>query len=237
MTHRAASTPAAGRGARDATRGIGIAPEVLPKIFDAFEQGDPGVTRQFGGLGLGLAISKALVDLHGGAIRAESSGRGRGRDLCDRAAAGLRRGGHRRAGARSAAGAAERRPEALRLLVVEDHANTARALRLLLTQAGYAVRIASGVASALDLAQSETFDLLVTDIGLPDGTGYDVMIGLQKIQPLPGIVMSGYGMEEDLARSREAGFIEHIVKPFEGPELLAAIARAGGAGASRAKAK
>ena len=203
--------------------GIGIAPEVLPKIFDAFEQGDPGVTRQFGGLGLGLAISKALVDLHGGAIRAESPGRGQGATFVIELPL-----------VSGAAGTAppERGapPGALRLLVVEDHANTARALRLLLTKAGYTFRLATGVAHALDLARQETFDLFVTDLGLPDGTGYDVMAGLKKIQPLPGIVMSGYGMDEDLSRSREAGFLEHVVKPFEGPELLAAIARAGGVG-------
>ncbi|MBL9187082.1 MAG: PAS domain S-box protein [Opitutaceae bacterium] len=211
---------------RDA--GIGIAPEVLPKIFDAFEQGDPGITREFGGLGLGLAISKALVELQGGCIRAESAGPGQGATFVielplHSGATGVGR-------PEGAAPAPRARPAPLRLLVVEDHANTARALRMLLTQAGYTVGLATSVATALDLARRETFDLLLTDIGLPDGTGYDVMARLKTIQPLRGIVMSGYGMEEDLKRSTAAGFVEHVVKPFEGPELLAAIARVGAAG-------
>jgi len=116
-------------------------------------------------------------------------------------------------------------PGRLRLLIVEDHGDTARALHRLMTKAGYEVSIAGNVAAALALAGRETFDLLISDLGLPDGTGYDVMTGLQKIQPLPGIAMSGDGMEEDVHRSREAGFGAHLVKPVEVPKLIAAIRR------------
>ena len=201
--------------------GIGIAPGALAHIFDPFEQGTADITRQFGGLGLGLAIAKALVESHGGSIRAESAGKGRGATFIievpgehteietDAPLAALKGGETRR----------------LRLLVVEDHADTARTLRILLAKAGYLVSMASNVSSALALAGREPFDLLISDLGLPDGSGYDVMAGLQKMQPLPGIAMSGFGMEEDFRRSRDAGFNEHLVKPIEVPQLIAAIRR------------
>ena len=201
--------------------GIGIPPEALPHIFEAFEQGDARVTRQFGGLGLGLTISKALIELHGGSIRAESEGRGCGATFI------IELPGEPPAVAAAAVpvvseGGGTGR---LRLLIVEDHEDTARALSRLLTRAGYVVNLARDVASALALAGRETFDLLITDLGLPDGSGHDVMAGLQKIQPLPGIAMSGYGMDDDMSRSRESGFTEHLVKPVEVPQLIAAIRR------------
>ena len=201
--------------------GIGIPAEALPHIFEAFEQGDVRVTRRFGGLGLGLTIAKALVELHGGSIRAESAGAGQGATFIIELP-----------GEHPAVAAAARPvvpeggvPARLRLLIVEDHADTARALSLLLAKAGYVVSVANNVATALALAGHETFDLLISDLGLPDGTGCDVMAGLQNVQPLPGIVMSGYGMDEDVSKSREAGFREHLVKPIEVPKLIAAIQR------------
>ncbi len=202
--------------------GIGIPSELLPHIFEAFEQGDARVTRQFGGLGLGLTIAKALIELHGGSIRAESAGQGQGATFIMElpgeppavaaAAEPVLTGGSGKGGG-------------LRLLIVEDHEDTARALSRLLTRAGYVVNTARDVAGALALAGRETFDLLISDLGLPDGSGYDVMTGLQKIQPLPGIAMSGYGMDDDMSRSKESGFIEHLVKPVEVPQLIAAIRR------------
>lgn len=112
-----------------------------------------------------------------------------------------------------------------RLLVVEDHADTARMLRVILNRAGYLVSTAGGVAEALALAGRETFDVLISDLGLQDGSGCELMARLQKVQPLPGIAMSGHGTEEDSIRTREAGFAEHLVKPVEMPQLLEAISR------------
>ena len=201
--------------------GIGIPPETLPHIFEAFEQGDARVTRQFGGLGLGLTIAKALVEQHGGSIRAESAGAGQGATFIIELP-----GEHPVVAAVAQPAVPEAgEPARLRLLIVEDHADTARALSRLLAKAGFVVSVAGNVASALALAGRETFDLLISDLGLPDGTGCDVMAGLQKVQPLPGIAMSGYGMEEDVSKSREAGFHEHLVKPVEVPQLIAAIRR------------
>jgi len=202
--------------------GLGISPEILPHIFDAFEQGGTGVTRQFGGLGLGLAICKALVELHHGTIRAESSGEGRGATFIIKlpGAASLRNATDAVAPTASDSGS---RP--LRLLVVEDHADTARTLALLLGLAGFSVITAPDVASALATAGRESFDVLISDLGLPDGSGYDVMREMRTRSAVPGIAMSGYGMEEDLRRSREAGFSEHLVKPVDSAKLVEAIRR------------
>jgi len=202
--------------------GIGISPEVLPRIFDAFEQGGTAVTQQFGGLGLGLAICKALVELHHGTIRAESPGEGKGATFIIElpGAASLIKVTGAVAPAAGAQGSRQ-----LRLLVVEDHADTARSLARLLGRAGFAVVTASDVASALAIAERESFDVLISDIGLPDGSGTDVMREVRARSTIPGIAMSGYGMEEDVRRSHEAGFSEHLVKPVDADKLKEAIRR------------
>jgi len=202
--------------------GAGIAPEVLPHIFNAFEQGGAGVTRQFGGLGLGLAICKALVELHQGAIRAESAGAGHGAtiviELPGRVMTAT-------AKIRLAAPAAKVEAGHLRVLMVEDHPDTERVLGALLRRAGFSVTTAPNVAKATTTAREQAFDILVSDLGLPDGTGYDVMRTVHSILGIPGIAMSGFGMEEDIRRSRDAGFSEHLVKPIDVGELIATIQR------------
>jgi PAS domain S-box-containing protein len=201
--------------------GIGIGKEALPAIFDAFEQGGAAITRQFGGLGLGLAISKVLVELHGGSIRAESPGVGQGATFTItlpevEAASDERPEEHH--------GDAASRVKDVRLLIVEDHPDTARILARLLMGRGYTVRTAGTVAMALD-ALKEPVDLLISDVGLPDGTGYELMRRAREERPVTGIAMSGFGMEEDLARSREAGFAEHLVKPVDVAQIDEAIRR------------
>jgi CheY-like chemotaxis protein len=120
----------------------------------------------------------------------------------------------------------------LSILLVEDHADTARALTRLLDGLGYDVRVADGVQAALDLAAQADFDVLVSDLGLPDGSGLEVMRHLRETRSGPGgavpvgIALTGYGMEEDVARSREAGFAEHITKPVNFDRLQQAIERA-----------
>jgi signal transduction histidine kinase len=202
--------------------GIGIPPEVLPRIFNAFEQGDSNITRQFGGLGLGLAICKALVDLHRGTIRAESAGLGHGSTFVIELPGAAPEALGKPAGDVSAEPEGTRR---LRILLVEDHADTARILSRLLGRAGYAVITASDVAEAETVAKREAFDLLISDLGLPDGNGHEVIrrVGAHRI--VPAIAMSGYGMDEDMRRSREAGFTEHLVKPVDVAHLIAAIKR------------
>ncbi len=202
--------------------GIGIPPEVLPRIFHAFEQGDTHITRQFGGLGLGLAISHALVGLHGGTIRAESAGQGQGSTFI------VELPGHSTLPAGTpaiAAPAASHDLARLRVLLVEDHADTARTLARLLRASGLEIVAAGDVASALHAAEQEPFDVLVSDLGLPDGDGYEIMRAVRARRVIPGIAMSGYGMEEDMLKSRQAGFSEHLVKPIDLPQLTAAIRR------------
>jgi CheY-like chemotaxis protein len=202
--------------------GAGIAPQMLPRIFDAFEQGSPGVTRQFGGLGLGLAISKALIELHAGAIRAQSDGVGKGSvftiELPMRVPAPHLQ-------PRKSDDGTARDSSKLRLLVVEDHPDTAAILSKLLNAAGYSVKTANSAANALSMAATEAFDLLISDIGLPDATGYELMQQLRRQYAMRGIAMSGYGMDDDIRRSRDAGFAEHLVKPINLTQLHDAIKR------------
>lgn len=193
--------------------GVGIPQESLATIFDAFEQIDANI----GGLGLGLAISKALVELHGGIIEARSGGVGAGSSFLIRLPA---------AASPAQAANPESFPEttpvpvARRLLLVEDHLDTATVLRRLLASEGFDVRHASTVAEALDLARNTDFDVIVSDLGLPDATGCEFMEALVRENDVPpAIAMSGYGMEEDIRRSRAAGFTEHLVKPVD-PVLL-----------------
>jgi CheY-like chemotaxis protein len=202
--------------------GKGISPEALPHIFDPFEQGEPAITRQFGGLGLGLSIAKAIVDRHGGTICATSDGPGRGSlfvvglplvgTAVDPPAADA---------APSDAGPAGK----IRVLLVEDHVDTARATVRLLERCGYKVAWADGVAAALRLAEAQPVDVVVSDLALPDGSGYEVMQQLHRSHGLPGIALSGFGMEGDIVRGREAGFLEHLVKPVDVATLDQTIRR------------
>jgi PAS domain S-box-containing protein len=202
--------------------GIGMSAEVLENIFNAFERGNAETARQFGGLGLGLAISKALVELHGGKICAQSGGAGRGSVFTIELPA-LEATMENAATGTSARADAGRAP--VRLLVVEDHADTATMLAKLLGSAGYSVKTAASAAEALDLASKEPFDLLVSDIGLPDATGYQLMQQIKERYGTNGIAMSGYGMDEDIRKSREAGFSDHLVKPISFAQLDQAIHR------------
>jgi PAS domain S-box-containing protein len=221
--------------------GVGIDPEVLPRIFDAFEQGEAAVARHFGGLGLGLAISKGLVAAHGGTIAAHSAGRNRGATFT----VTLDTVPDAPPTRRPAAPPLERdRTSRLAILLVEDHADTARALTRLLDAAGYDVRAADSVQSALNLAAQTDFDVLVSDLGLPDGSGLDVMRHLRQRaarrddgRRMAGIALTGYGMEEDLAKTRDAGFDEHITKPVNFDSLQAAIRRVTAATEAEAEAE
>ncbi len=203
--------------------GIGIDPEMAPKIFDAFEQGSQKITRQFGGLGLGLSISRALMEMHGGTLSVTSDGVGEGAMFVimlaveEPPAPGTTRSasmGGDLAGTRIG-----------RILLVDDHIETSTVLKLLLERRGYTVETAHTVADALALVHLLEFDLLISDIGLPDGSGLDLMRSIRETKPLPAIALSGFGMEEDIERSREAGFSEHLTKPVGFQRLQDAIAR------------
>ena len=227
--------------------GIGMTPQEIERAFQAFTQGDhatPGVgSHRFGGLGLGLAISKMLVDLHGGHIEARSEGRDRGAtfvtELPMQPSAAAKGKGKRTEGEATRAkndgrpqapvsepGRAPLRAGKPRILLVEDHVATRQTLQLLLRNREYVVSSAETATEALQLARAGEFDLLISDLGLPDRSGYELMGELRALYPtLPGIALSGYGMEDDLARSRAAGFVAHLVKPVTIGMLEDAIAR------------
>jgi PAS domain S-box-containing protein len=205
--------------------GIGIAAEDLPRLFNAFEQGNPEITRTFGGLGLGLAICKALVDQHDGTLMGLSPGRGQGATFT----LGLATVAAPEAAELAGTAAKPTEAASLRLLLVEDNEPTLEVMSALLELAGHDVKPAPDVRTARRLAESHTFDLVVSDLGLPDGNGFDLMSELRDRYGLQGIAVSGFGMEEDLRRSREAGFREHLVKPVDIDKLRAAIARAAAA--------
>ena len=212
--------------------GVGIDPEVLPHVFDAFEQGRARPRGAGGlGLGLGLAISKAIVDMHGGELTAASEGRGRGATFTVSLPATLpQETGEIQTGEvpsldDSGVRAPKSKIENLHILLVEDHADTAEAMADLLSLMGHRVTAAGTVAQALETARRERFDLVLSDLGLPDGSGLDVMREISRGDRIPGIALSGYGMEDDVRRSHEAGFSKHLTKPVSLQALEAAIRR------------
>ena len=205
--------------------GIGIEPEVLPTVFDPFQQGETTITRKYGGLGLGLAICKGIVDAHGGTIAAESAGKGKGTTFRlvlkalpapvsqgdDLPTPGVPRGDGTP-------------PGSLRILVVDDEPATLRIMALMLRGEGHEVETAGTVAEAVRVFEGGDFDLIISDIGLPDATGLDLMRRAVALRgPLPAIALTGYGMEEDIRRSREAGFTAHLTKPIDFAKLEAMI--------------
>jgi PAS domain S-box-containing protein len=192
--------------------GVGMTPQTLQRIFQPFEQGSAELVRRYGGLGLGLSLSKAFVEAQGGTIAASSAGPGKGSTFTVSIPAV-------KAPATAAKPSAPKRRvldvgRSLEILLVEDHDDTARVLSRLLERLGHRVRIADSVASAL-LAAEQPFDLLLSDIGLPDGTGNDLIRQLREGRHVnvPAVALTGFGMEEDIAKSREAGFTDHLTKP------------------------
>jgi len=202
--------------------GIGIEPEKIGKIFNAFEQGQTSITRRFGGLGLGLAISKAMVDAHRGKIRVESEGKEKGatfRVELKTAPAPVRRkngaDGDRPFGVREQPVVPEMPAVSRRrrLLVVDDHADTCTGMKMMLERRGYDITVAYSAQQAVEKTQEADFDLLISDIGLPDRNGYELMRELRESKGLLGIALSGFGMENDVKQARDAGFAEHLTKP------------------------
>ena len=202
--------------------GIGFSAEAIDRIFNAFEQGGNEVTKRFGGLGLGLNICRTLVEVHGGKISAASGGVGNGATFTIDWP--VKSPGPTDASAPVPEASTER-PSVARVLLVEDHRDTAVLMTRLLKRYGYQVSTADSVASALSAADTQPFDLVVSDIGLPDGSGLDLMPQLKARYRLKGIALSGFGMEEDVARSHQAGFAAHLVKPVDSAQLEQALQR------------
>ena len=201
--------------------GIGIEPDKIDKIFNAFEQGQTAITRQFGGLGLGLAISKAMVEAHAGKITAISGGANQGATFTvtlETVASPPARGEPQsRVLNRSASG-----PEH-RILLVDDHADTCAGMKMLLERRGYQITTAFSAGQALAKGLAEEFDLVISDIGLPDRSGYDLMRELRQRRGLRGIALSGYGAKSDISEAHDAGFSDHLTKPIDFGQLEESI--------------
>ena len=201
--------------------GSGIAPEFLPHVFDRFRQADGSTTRQHGGLGLGLAIVRALADLHGGRVSAESEGAGRGSRFtfalpCAASAAVID----------EAMASVEAPALARPVLLVDDSPETLELLEMFFSRKGYEVLVAASAERALELARSRPPGLVISDISMPDVDGYQLLARLRELPGLrdvPAIALSGYAMEDDRRRALEAGFAVHIAKPVDPDELLATI--------------
>lgn len=221
-----------------ADTGAGIPAEEIAHVFDAFEQGTAGSDGWLGGLGLGLAISKTIVERHGGWLAVSSEGPGKGSTFTVELPLAAAQPESAREGTEPAqetgeaaapARESEQVPEKpLAILLVEDHADTAAALSDLLEIMGHRPIVAGSVAQALAAAEREAgaIDLVISDLGLPDGGGHDLMRELVRRHGLTGIALSGYGMEEDVRQSLEAGFSRHLTKPVTMALLEAAIAEA-----------
>ena len=196
--------------------GIGIEPEKIDKIFNAFEQGQADITRRFGGLGLGLAISKALIDAHGGKIRVESSGKDQGtifslelNTVVTPAGVDGEKQDQPARPERELAVARHRR-----VLLVDDHHDTCIGMKRMLERRGYEITVAHSADQAVEKVRTQDFDLLISDIGLPDRSGYELMREVRLNKNLPGIALSGFGTEQDVNQARAAGFSEHLTKPI-----------------------
>lgn len=202
--------------------GIGIDPKLMPRIFDAFEQGGGVITSKYGGLGLGLAISKRVVDLHHGTIEAHSAGSGCGATFkvtLNAMETSLLEG---------PVFFLESEPAPMKhiqILFVEDHEDTAQVLGRILENAGFDVSHAGSLSQARALAAGRRFDLLISDLGLPDGSGLELMSALRDAQGLSGIALSGFGTDEDVAASAAAGFAAHLTKPVDWDRLRSEIER------------
>ncbi len=214
-------------GVRD--NGIGLSAEMLPRVFDLFSQEVRSLDRSQGGLGIGLTLVKSLVKLHGGSIRADSEGPGRGSEFTVRLPASGPPSSPE--GGRKPASAAAHRPaRPLKILVVDDSRDSARSLARVLMLWGYETRVAHDGPSALEASLSEPFDMILLDIGLPGMDGYQVAERLRDEWGPSGpvlVALTGYGQEEDFSKSKSVGFDDHLVKPVSLERLQAMLSDPG----------
>ena len=220
--------------------GSGISAEFLPYVFERFRQEESSTQRQHGGLGLGLAIAKHLVELHGGAIEVRSPGAGLGTTFrvslpltALRVVAEAEERRHPAAGFQASAPTAPPDLKGVKVLVVDDDLDSRQLLKRLLEDCGGIVSVAASAQEALDVLLSVRFDVIVSDIGMPNRDGYEFIRDVRSRGPdqggvTPAIALTAFARSEDRTRSLRAGFDLHVAKPVEPKELCAAVARLAG---------
>jgi CheY-like chemotaxis protein len=205
--------------------GVGIAPELLERVFELFTQGQRGLDRAEGGIGIGLNIARGIIELHDGAIEARSAGVGKGSEFVVRLPAAVRAQATDRAAVKAPRDP-RRSSAARRVLVVDDNRDAAETMRELLQVYGYATRVAYDGPEALDAAIAFRPDVALVDIGLPAMDGYEVARRIRQLPELRAIrliAVTGYGQASDRHRTEQAGFDHHLVKPVDVEELKRAI--------------
>jgi two-component system CheB/CheR fusion protein len=213
--------------------GIGIAPDFLTRVFDPFVQVDTSLVRGRGGLGIGLTLVKAIVELHGGSVEARSDGLNRGCEIVVRlptVGANNVNGSGPPSLENGPALAADGAPERRRILIVEDNLDYALGLRRLLESAGHELHICKDGLGALSQASAFAPDVILLDLGLPGMDGYEVARRMREDESLARariVVISGYACEEDRRRSREIGVDEHLAKPVRFSKLLRIVTETG----------
>ena len=204
--------------------GIGIPPQMLPRVFDMFTQVDRSLEKAQGGLGIGLSISRQLIEMHGGTIEARSEGPGKGSEFRVRVPLS-----HARPDAEAVRDAAPLHiTTGLRILVADDNIDAAQTLAMMLTLNGNDVRTARDGIEAIAVAKSFLPQVILLDIGMPRLNGYDACRQIRRVDALAKcliVATTGWGQDEDMCRSREAGFDHHLVKPVEASALEALLAR------------
>jgi PAS domain S-box-containing protein len=200
--------------------GVGMSPETLGRVFLPFEQADRARSDRYGGLGLGMSISYALAKQMGGTLTAESEGLGKGSQFTLRLPS-LKEGAVAPTRPKPATEAVSKR----KILIVEDHLDTALALTRLLKLKGHEVQTASTIQAARAAFDNGGIDLIICDIGLPDGTGYDLVKAIRAKSNIAAIALTGFGMSADIDRAMQAGFDSHLTKPVDVSRLETAIAQ------------
>ena len=221
--------------------GDGIAPEFLPYVFDRFRQAEGSISRKQGGLGLGLAVARHLVELHGGTIRAESDGLGKGAvftvdlPLAQERRDPARAEERRREVERRRTRTGTVRLDGVHVLLVEDDDDSRKLLGTMLKRNGARVTSTKSAAEALAVFEGELPDVLISDIGMPDQDGYELMRRLRSLPPerggkTPAIALTGYASRKDKERALSSGYHQHIAKPIEQADMIKAIAALVGRG-------